>query len=296
MRNTIQEKFENLQNEICKQLENLDGIGVFQEDLWQHREKGGGKTRIIQGKVIEKGGVNFSAVEGKLPPMFEKKFPESNTFFATGISIVLHPSSPMCPIIHANIRYFETDKGIFWFGGGIDLTPHYIDVKLAQKFHLQLKKVCDQHHPNYYSDFKTQADEYFFLAHRNETRGIGGIFFDYLDNQSTDKNKEELLNFVLDVGKIFVPAYQEQILATKDLTFNTEDKKWQAIRRGRYVEFNLLWDKGTRFGIETGGRTESILMSLPPVANWDYQYDFQHNQQAIFTQNWLKKAINWIEI
>ena len=291
----IQQKLETIQDQICKNLEQLDESGKkFKEDIWQHPEKGGGKTRIFQGDKIEKGGVNFSAVEGKLPRFLEEKLKIKADFFATGVSIVLHPRSPLSPIIHANIRYFEAGD-YFWVGGGIDLSPHYIDKKLAEIFHQDLYQIAQKFDERYYPDFKKQADDYFFLAHRNETRGIGGIFFDYLGFENyLDQSKEQLLNFIFGVGEGFFPIYEKQIRATEKLTYTEEDLEWQKIRRGRYVEFNLIWDRGTKFGLETAGRTESILMSLPPLAAWEYQYDFQKNPKAVATQNLLKKDINWL--
>lgn len=298
-RENIQAVFEALQDHICLGLEALDGSGKkFQEDQWKYSQEGGGKTRIFQGTTIEKGGVNFSALKGPLPALLQEKLGlDKGTFFATGISIVLHPRSVMCPIIHANIRYFETEKGIFWFGGGIDLTPHYVDLQLAKQFHQQLKAVCDAHHPNYYPAFKQQADDYFYLDHRQETRGIGGIFFDYLGYDApitAQLSKTAIFEFVRAIGEAFVPLYSTQIEATRHLPYSEEDVAWQGIRRGRYVEFNLIHDKGTKFGLQTGGRTESILMSLPPAANWSYQYDFSHNPRAIHTQQYLKKGIDFL--
>ena len=181
---SITEYFKKLQDSICQQLETADGSGRFRQDLWQRSEGGGGRTRIIQGQHIEKGGVNFSAVFGELSPQAAKALKtEAGSFYATGVSIVLHPKNPWVPIIHMNVRYFELNESTWWFGGGIDLTPHYINEEEAQYFHRQLKSVCDNHHSNYYPEFKKWADNYFFLKHRNETRGVGGIFFDRLSHQ-----------------------------------------------------------------------------------------------------------------
>jgi len=295
MKEQITEQFKILQDRICQALEETDGKAKFQQDLWERPAGGGGRTRVIKkGKIIEKGGVNFSAVWGKTPPKILKvlELPEAD-FYATGVSIVLHPESPHIPIIHMNVRYFEMSNGTFWFGGGIDLTPHYIDLKQAQFFHQQLKTVCDRHHPEYYSKFKTWADDYFYLKHRSETRGIGGIFFDHL-KETKEKNKSQLFDFVLDVGNIFAPIYTRLMKINEDLSYGETEKDWQRIRRGRYVEFNLIWDKGTKFGLDTNGRTESILMSLPPLASWEYDYQPKPNSKEAQTQDLLRKGVNWL--
>ncbi|MGZ3919099.1 MAG: oxygen-dependent coproporphyrinogen oxidase, partial [Bacteroidia bacterium] len=214
-------------------------------------------------------------------------------FFATGVSIVIHPKNPWVPIIHMNIRYFEMQGGIKWLGGGIDLTPHYINEGDAKLFHNELKKVCDKHSASYYQKFKTWADDYFFITHRKETRGIGGIFFDRL-NENSEMNFEQNLNFWKDVGKIFAPLYCELISRNKNNTYTEENKEWQLLRRGRYVEFNLVYDKGTKFGLETNGRVESILMSLPKTAGWEYDFKPKKNSEEEKTLSLLKKGINWV--
>jgi coproporphyrinogen III oxidase len=216
-------------------------------------------------------------------------------FFATGVSIVIHPASPMVPIIHMNIRYFETDAGDAWFGGGIDLTPIYVNEAQASFFHLQLKDVCDRYSSDFYPKFKTWADDYFFITHRNETRGIGGIFFDYLRPSET-LSKEFLLRFVADVGRTFLRAYLPIVAANKLLEYTDEHKQWQWVRRGRYVEFNLVYDRGTRFGLETGGRIESILMSLPEHASWIYNHIPQTDSEEAHTLAKLKKGIDWVSL
>lgn len=290
-----------LQDSICNGLENLDEKGRFQQDLWQRPEGGGGRTRVLtNGNIIEKGGVNFSAVEGNMPAQLLKVLKvEADTstpitFYATGVSIVLHPRSPRTPIIHMNVRYFEMSNGTWWFGGGIDLTPHYVDERLAGDFHQQLKEVCDQHDAAYYPAFKKWADDYFFIQHRNETRGIGGIFFDRLQT-SDQHSKAERWVFVQAVGSAFVDLYSHQVKATQDLPYGQSELDWQRLRRGRYVEFNLVWDRGTKFGLETNGRTESILMSLPPRADWAYDYEARENSPEENTLNLLKKDINWVD-
>jgi coproporphyrinogen III oxidase len=294
----IQLEFELLQDSICKSLEDADGLGQFKEDRWQREGGGGGKTRIIQGKIIEKGGVNFSAVHGPLPEKIGDalKLPLESEFFATGVSIVLHPHNPHVPIIHMNVRYFEISPKEndlptkWWFGGGIDLTPHYVEEGDARFFHEQLKTVCDKHDKNYYSRFKKWADDYFFLPHRDETRGVGGIFFDHLN----EDNKSNLFEFVKSVGNSFAPIYSSLMKKNSEKPFSEKEKDWQLHRRGRYVEFNLVWDKGTKFGLDTNGRTESILMSLPSTAKWTYNYEVENESPEEKTLQLLKKGINWV--
>jgi coproporphyrinogen III oxidase len=291
----IESCFETLQNNICMALEAADGIGKFEQDLWQRKGGGGGRSRIIRnGAVIEKGGVNFSAVFGEPPEkMLIALHLDKADFFATGVSIVLHPHSPMMPIIHMNVRYFEMSNGIWWFGGGIDLTPHYVVPEQAAWFHQQLKAVCDKHDTAYFPEFKKWADDYFYIKHRQETRGIGGIFFDHLNTQKTGKSKEELFAFIQDVGNVFVPIYTHLMHLNRDLPFGEQEKKWQQLRRGRYVEFNLMWDKGTKFGLDTDGRIESILMSMPPQAHWEYNFIPQEGSPEAATLAWLRKGIDW---
>ena len=248
---------------------------------------------ITHGEVFEKGGVNFSAVEGVLPVFMKEKVSENATaFFATGVSIVLHPISPKIPIIHMNIRYFETDGGDAWFGGGIDLTPIYVDVDQAKFFHAKLKQTCDVFGMEYFK-FKSWADDYFFIKHRNETRGVGGIFFDYL-RVNEKFNIDQIFAFVKAVGETFLTSYVPIVMANKNIPFTEKEKKWQLIRRGRYVEFNLVYDRGTRFGLETGGRIESILMSLPEQASWIYNFQTEEGSEEASTIAYLKKGIDWV--
>jgi len=294
----IRDWFITLQNDICKQLEETDGKGKFISDPWERKDGGGGVSRVlVGGDIIEKGGVNFSAVWGTTPePVLRSlnlKPEEHSDFFATGISIVLHPVNPMVPIIHMNTRYFEMTNGVWWFGGGIDLTPHYVDEADARYFHQQLKKTCDQHHPTYYPDFKKWADDYFFIKHRNETRGIGGIFFDYLKEEK-EFTKASRFDFVKSVGSAFAPIYTYLMEKNHGLPFTDQHKHWQHLRRGRYVEFNLVWDRGTKFGLDTDGRTESILMSLPPQAQWVYNHQPALDSPEQRTLNLLKKEVNWL--
>ena len=289
--------FKSLQDRICQQLEAADGGGKFQEDAWERPGGGGGRTRILQGKRIAKGGVNFSAVHGEMPERITRALGvEPGHFLATGVSIVQHPVSPLVPIIHMNVRYFEMDNGLYWFGGGIDLTPHYIDKPDARYFHEQLKAVCDRHHPEFYPRFKKWADDYFYLKHRKETRGVGGIFFDRLNEENEGLSKEAIFAYVKEVGELFAPTYSELIARNQDKPYGERELSWQALRRGRYVEFNLVWDKGTKFGLDTDGRTESILMSLPPVAHWEYSHQPEPGSPEQQTLDLLKKNIDWLSV
>ena len=286
------EAFAALQDEICAGLEDLDGGGRFGEDLWERPGGGGGRSRTIEGELIEKGGVGYSAVHGELSPLAAQALKTAGReFYATGVSIVLHPRNPHTPIIHMNVRYFELGGGRWWFGGGIDLTPHYINAALARDFHRRLAETCAAH-PGCgdYTLYKRQADEYFFLPHRKETRGVGGIFYDRLQEAGYDA----LLDFSVAVGRTFVPAYAAQVEATATLPYSEEHRRWQGLRRGRYVEFNLAWDRGTKFGLETDGRTESILMSMPPQANWVYDYRPAEGSPEAATLAALRKGVDWL--
>jgi len=297
---TISEWLQQLQTTICEALEAADGSEKFRHENWNREEGGGGITKIINnGTVIEKGGVLYSAVYGDAPDFLFKEKEHSVTttleklqFYATGVSIVIHPQNPMVPIIHMNIRYFEMDNGTKWLGGGIDLTPHYVVEDDAKFFHNELKKVCDKHHSSYYQKFKKWADDYFYIPHRKETRGIGGIFFDRL-NSDLEMSFEQNFNFWKNVGENFAPIYSELIARNKNKTFTEKNKQWQLIRRGRYVEFNLVYDKGTQFGLQTNGRVESILMSLPKLASWEYDFKPEKNSEEEKTLSLLKKEINW---
>jgi coproporphyrinogen III oxidase len=288
--------FQELQDSICKSLEKADGNAKFHEDNWQREGGGGGRSRVIQnGNVIEKGGVMFSAVWGDLHEkmLASMGLTEKVDFFATGVSIVLHPENPRMPIIHMNVRYFEMSNGSYWFGGGIDLTPHYVVEEDAVWFHQYLKNACDKHNEGYYPKFRTWADDYFFNTHRNETRGIGGIFFDY-QKPDEAQNKEQLFDFVKEIGESFAPIYTHFMKKNKDLPFTEKEKTFQMLRRGRYVEFNLVHDRGTKFGLETNGRTESILMSMPPVANWVYNFQAEEGSEEEKTLGLLRKGVEWV--
>ncbi|MEO7176699.1 MAG: oxygen-dependent coproporphyrinogen oxidase [Saprospiraceae bacterium] len=291
----IQRRFELLQGDICAGLEQLDGSGRFSEDIWERPGGGGGRSRIIAGKLIEKGGVGFSAVHGVVPDKMATilQADVDEKFFATGVSIVLHPHNPWLPIIHMNVRYFEMDNGNYWFGGGIDLTPHYIFAEEAIHFHKQLKEICDRFEPDAYLKFKATADDYFYIPHRKETRGVGGIFFDHLKARD-GMTKSQIEDFVFSVGNAFVSIYQNAVENNRDRAFIEEQIQWQRLRRGRYAEFNLVYDRGTKFGLETDGRAESILMSLPPLAAWEYNHQVQNGSLEQFTLEHLRKGIDWI--
>jgi coproporphyrinogen III oxidase len=279
--------FAELQDEICAALETLDGSARFREDLWAREEGGGGRTRILEGGALfEKAGVNFSEVDGRFDEAFAAKMPvgEGPKFFATGISLVLHPSNPFVPTVHANFRYLERGSGS-WFGGGTDLTPYYPYLEDVIHFHSTLKEACDKFDPWYYPRLKKWCDEYFFIKHRNEARGVGGIFFDYLTGKhadepldagdtrpSVDRGIEFVFEFVRGVARAFLPAYVPIAEKRRAELFTEREREFQLLRRGRYVEFNLVYDRGTHFGLQTRGRTESILMSLPPVVRWAYDY------------------------
>jgi coproporphyrinogen III oxidase len=289
--------FESLQDEICAALERVDGAGRFREDRWLQDARradgtpGGGTTRVLTGgRVFEKAGVNTSAVRGVLSQKLAARMnvPPSR-FFATGVSLVAHPLSPMVPVVHMNLRYLELADGDAWFGGGADLTPCYLERQDAEHFHRALKAVCDRHDPSYHPRFKRWCDEYFFIAHRGETRGIGGIFFDYLRD-----DPERVFAFVRDVGGAFLGAYLPIVERRKGEPWTDRERQWQLVRRARYVEFNLVYDRGTLFGLETGGRTESILMSLPPVASWNYDYQPEPDSREAELVEVLRAPVAWV--
>src|SRR5262245_20860607 len=261
--------FRELQDRICAGLETLDGQARFREDTWQRPGGGGGRTRVlVEGGVFEKAGVNFSEVSGQMTPEFAAQIPgEGLDFTAAGISLVLHPRNPFVPTVHANFRFLTKGKKQ-WFGGGADMTPYYPYREDVIHFHRTWKTGCTRHAPPVdYPRFKKWCDEYFFLQHRNEPRGIGGIFFDYLEGDF-----DKLLAFVQDCGDHFLDAYLPVVRRRKDEPYTEQHRRFQEFRRGRYVEFNLIYDRGTLFGLKTGGRTESILMSLPPVVRWLYDW------------------------
>ena len=291
---------QKLQDKICSRIEQVDGAATFEEDLWKRPEGGGGRTRVISnGAVFEKGGVNISAVEGELPESMKKMFKvEEATFFACGLSLVLHPKNPHVPTVHANWRYFElydrsgeiVDQ---WFGGGQDLTPYYLYKEDAIHFHQTCKDVCDQFDFSFYPAYKKRCDQYFWNHHRNEARGIGGLFFDYL--RETDHYKiEDRYNFVTAVGNVFLEAYLPIVKKRKALDYTQQQRDWQEVRRGRYVEFNLVHDRGTLFGLKTNGRIESILMSLPPKVQWVYNQEVEPQSEEAALLEVLKNPKSWV--
>ena len=275
MREQVSNYLKNLQDQICKSLSEIDGA-EFVEDAWQHKNgSGGGRTRVLSGgKVIEKGGVNFSHIMGdKLPPAASNKRPElaGKPFEAMGVSLVVHPQNPFAPTSHMNVRFFvagaDTDEPIWWFGGGFDMTPFYGFDEDALHWHQTAFDACSDFDESMFPKYKQWCDDYFVLPHRNEQRGIGGLFFDDLN----ELGFEQSFAFMQSVGDHFVPAYVPILNRRKDTAFTPENRDWQLLRRGRYVEFNLVFDRGTLFGLQSGGRTESILMSMPPKVAWEYQ-------------------------
>jgi coproporphyrinogen III oxidase len=270
------------QHAICSALEALEPQQRFAIDFWKHPGSGGGKTCLLQsGEVFDKAGVGVSMVAGQLSPaaiqammdkphLHQQNITQSSLFHAVGISLVIHPRNPFVPTVHANYRYFECGAlpGLCWFGGGSDLTPSYVDHWATQHFHQTLKTCCDEANPAYYPSFKDWCERYFYLPHRQETRGVGGIFFDNLYTQPVSQS----FDFVANCARHFLPSYLPIVLKRYQTPFNTQHRQWQHLRRGRYVEFNLLYDRGTLFGLKAGGRVESIFLSLPLDASWWYNY------------------------
>ncbi len=289
-----------LQDRICSELENVDGKSRFIEDKWTREEGGGGVSRVISdGNVFEKGGVNISAVSGELPPAMQESFNVGPShFFACGLSLVIHPKNPFVPTVHANWRFFElyNEEGVAidkWFGGGSDLTPYYLFEEDGIHFHQTLKNAVTPFGEDLYEKYKRQCDEYFVNRHRgNEARGIGGIFYDYL-RPGNREEEEKLFSFQQSNGNSFLNAYLPIVLKRKDLPYEAEHVKWQEIRRGRYVEFNLVHDRGTLFGLKTNGRIESILMSLPPRARWEYNHQPEPGSREAELLEYLKPR-QWV--
>ena len=306
MGSLIKDQFSNhirsLQTKICEELEKIDGKAVFTTDVWERPGGGGGKTRVINnGNVFEKGGVNISIVHGELSPQASQQLQiNGHSFFACGLSLVLHPLNPFVPTVHANWRYFEVydktgDTLDAWFGGGTDLTPYYVVEEDAVHFHSIQKKCCDNFDSSLYEKLKEQCDNYFCNHHRGgERRGIGGIFFDHCRGDAT-RTIEFWKNFTETNGSVFLDGYLPIVIKRKNTAFNAPQKYWQEIRRGRYVEFNLLHDRGTLFGIRTNGRTESILMSLPPTVRFDYSYAPTTGSEEDKLLHVLLKPRTWIQ-
>lgn len=282
-----------LQEQICQALVALDGT-TFAEDSWERAEGGGGRSRVMsEGTIFEKAGVGFSAVYGpQLPPSIVENKPETKgePFFATGVSLVFHPRNPHIPTVHMNYRYFETPT-TWWFGGGADLTPYYPQHEDVVHFHQTFKNACDKHDLSYYPRFKQWCDEYFFLKHRNEPRGIGGIFFDYQSDNYT-----QAFDFVQSCGNSFLEAYLPIVKRRMDTPWTEAQRDFQLYRRGRYVEFNLVFDRGTIFGLQTKGRTESILMSLPPLVRWVYDWHPQPGTPEAELYEVYLKPTDWLGI
>lgn len=300
MKDKFYQYIQDLQNRITSKLESIDGKAKFKEDLWERPEGGGGRTRVIEnGQVFEKGGVNISAVHGQLPETMQAYFGVKDAnFFACGLSLVLHPKNPHVPTVHANWRYFEmyNKQGEMvdsWFGGGQDLTPYYLYDEDAKHFHQTCKTACDKHNSNFYNEFKQKCDTYFWNSHRHEARGIGGLFFDYC-KASDDMTMQDWYDFVTEVGNNFLMAYVPIVEKRKDLKYSEAQRHWQEIRRGRYVEFNLVHDKGTLFGLKTNGRIESILMSLPPHVQWVYDHHPEKGSDEEKLIEVLKHPKNWL--
>lgn len=303
MRSKFEAMIRRAQDDITAQVEALDGA-KFKEDVWIRPNGGGGISRVLQnGNVFEKAGVNVSVVYGTMPPEavaaasargvtrdvgYEPGEPVP--FFAAGISSVMHPWNPMAPTMHFNYRYFETDRGLWWFGGGTDLTPAYLFEEDAVYFHGALKACCDRHDKDYFPKFKKWCDDYFLIKHRGERRGLGGIFFDDLN----DKPADEIFKFSEDCASNVCSAYLPIVERRRDSKYTEEQKRWQQLRRARYVEYNLVYDRGTVFGLKTGGRIESILMSLPLTARWEYDFSPEPESWEEKSLQVMKQPRDWV--
>ena len=289
---------DNLQKDITSSLEIIDGKEKFKSEHWNRKKGGGGLTMVIEnGDVFEKGGVNVSKVHGQLPDSMSKMLKVTNSeFFACGISIVIHPKNPMVPTFHANLRYFELyekdELKDSWFGGGLDLTPYYLFENDVIHFHKACKNTCDNYDSNFYEDYKKKCDHYFWNSHRNEARGVGGVFFDYC-RENKLMSKERWLSFIKEMGQCIEMSYLPIVEKRKNMPFNESNINWQHIRRGRYVEFNLLHDKGTLFGLKTNGRIESILISMPPKVKWEYNHLPEKDSEEDSLLKILQFPKNW---
>jgi coproporphyrinogen III oxidase len=292
----------SLQDSICKRIEQLDGEARFQQDAWQREQGGGGRSRVMKnGAVFEQAGVGFSHVHGaQLPKSATAHRPEleGRDFNACGVSLVFHPKNPHVPTVHMNVRFFIAEKAgeepVWWFGGGFDLTPFYAVEEDVIGWHQHAKATLDKLDESLYPSYKTWCDDYFYLKHRNEARGVGGIFFDDLN----DRPFEDAFAVIQAVGDAFVDGYEPIVRKRKDTPFTEQQRAFQLYRRGRYVEFNLVWDRGTLFGLQTGGRTESILMSMPPMARWEYDWqpepgsaEARLTEYFLLPQDWASKRI-----
>lgn len=289
----------SLQNQICAALEQEEDGARFIEDPWQRAEGGGGRTRVLaNGSVFEQAGVNFSHVSGfKLPPSATAKRPElaDRQFQAMGVSLVIHPLNPYVPTSHANVRFLIAEKpgeaDVWWFGGGFDLTPYYPFREDVLHWHRTAKAACEPFGEAVYSTYKKWCDDYFFLKHRNETRGVGGLFFDDLNEWGFDNT----FAFMQSVGNHYIPAYLPIVQKRKNTPYGEREREFQLYRRGRYVEFNLVYDRGTLFGLQSGGRTESILMSMPPAAHWRYNWQPEAGSPEAELYTHYLKPQNWLE-
>lgn len=290
----------SLQDAICQKLAQTDGEQSFQEDSWDRPGGGGGRSRIIKnGAVFEQGGVGFSHVYGeKMPASATAHRPEleGRDFNACGVSLVMHPENPMVPTVHMNVRFFiaqkEGEEPVWWFGGGFDLTPFYPFDQDIIEWHQQAKNALDSVDEKLYPEYKAWCDDYFFLKHRDEARGVGGIFFDDLNDRSFD----ECFSVIKAVGDAFTKAYLPIVERRKNLAYTQQQRDFQLYRRGRYVEFNLVWDRGTLFGLQTGGRTESILMSMPPLARWEYDWQAQPGSAEEQLTEYYLKPRDWLSV
>lgn len=296
MRNErVASAYREKQQQICFELASADGTAIFETDHWE-KEIGQGYTMVLEnGGAIEKAAVNFSAVGGQVSERMRQalSIQDGEEYFATGISSIIHPRNVHVPITHMNVRFFQLSSGKAWFGGGIDLTPHYVNKKEASWFHQELKKVCDQFDMEFYREYKKWADDYFYLPHRNETRGVGGIFFDHQDGTS-EASFEKFFAFTQALAEAYPKIYIELLNNNREKEISEDERQWQLQRRGRYVEFNLLYDRGTKFGLESNGRTESIFLSMPPLASWTYDYQPDKGSKEEETLRLLKKEIDWI--
>mmetsp|Transcript_1038 Transcript_1038/g.3832 ORF Transcript_1038/g.3832 Transcript_1038/m.3832 type:complete len:315 (+) Transcript_1038:400-1344(+) len=304
MRRRFEQMIRAAQDSITTAIEELDGGATFQEDTWLRENGGGGISRVMKdGKVFEKAGVSVSVVYGAMPQEALQSATtrgadrakgyapgEKVPFFACGISSVMHPRNPMAPTMHFNYRYFETDGGVWWFGGGTDITPSYLFEDDMAHFHGTYKGICDEHDPEYYPKFKKWADDYFKIPHRGETRGLGGIFFD----DQNDKTPDEHFAFSEACANAVISAYVPIVQKRKDSEYTQKQKEWQLMRRGRYVEFNLVYDRGTIFGLKTGGRIESILMSLPETARWEYDHKVEEGSKEAEIMQCFREPREWL--